>query len=304
MNVTAWFAHSPINLDKLESVLREARVEAVRRVTPALGQGRLFGKDDILMFTVDPRLNTVTPVPLLEGMKQTAPDCNSRHSKSFFVFRDGTLVGWNASLRDLSSIVGEASVPRTGSKKFAPVSESLKFTFGEATTISAQTDTIVLENNSEDIKLPFSYALAQSLKIDTVDGALRPVLGHVKDWQKELALTGHMACSVKQLRMTKAQLLAVYDEVDFGANVQTTPKLFWMPEYQQLRPLYKQVRLHLEIDGRLEVLEDRAETVNEALDYLSGEVHSEANEFLTWVIIWLIGIEIVLALELHKLLGF
>jgi uncharacterized Rmd1/YagE family protein len=301
--VTAWFAHSPLNLDKLEGALRDAGVGSLRRVssksTPS-GK-RIPKRDDVLMFAVDGGAEG-RRTPLLEELLKPAVDCCQEHSKTFIMFPDGTVVGWNASARDLAAIVGEGTEGNV--RGHSPVSESLKFRLGTDTFVDVDSDTIVLASGKADLKLPFSFVLAQSLKLDVVDTALKPVLVNVKFWQKDLGRSGHMACSVKQLRKTKANLLAVYDDMDFTYNVQTTPKLFWLPEYQQLRAHYKSARNHLEIDGRLEVLADRAETVNEALDYLSSEVHSEAIEFLTWVIIWLIMFEICLGLDLdHKLLN-
>jgi len=296
--VTAWFVHAPLNLDKLENQLRDAHVPSVRRLTPTMSTSnrRTAPRDDLLVFSVDPiTQSTVTgPLPLLDSIRAESPECLNDARKSFFVFRDGAVVGWNAGTRDMSAVVGEALDTKPNAP---PVCETLKFTTDP--TEAGESDMISVGGSDESLKLPFSYALAQSLKIEVVDGQLRPILVDAKRWQKELGRSGHMACGLKSLRMAKARLLAVYDDLDFGADIQTTPKLFWTPEYQQLRNVYKAARAHLEIDGRLEVLEDRAETVNEALDYLSGEVHTETNEFLTWVIIILIAIEILLAL-LHN----
>jgi uncharacterized Rmd1/YagE family protein len=297
--VTAWFVHGQLNLDKLESQLREAHLPSVRRLTPTTANRRTAPRDDLLIFTVDPNNHAANgvagPLPLLDTIRQDCPECMSDARKSFFVFRDGAVVGWNAGTRDMSALVAETldAKPTT-----PPVSETLKFSVGDGSL--GDSDIISVENpGDETLKLPFSYALAQSLKIDVVDSQLRPILIDAKRWQKDLGRTGQMTCGVKNLRVAKARLLAVYDDMDFGADIQTTPKLFWMPEYQQLRNVYKAARSHLEIDGRLEVLEDRAETVQEALDYLNHEVHTETNEFLTWVIIILIAIEILLAL-LHN----
>jgi uncharacterized Rmd1/YagE family protein len=343
--VTAWFAHTPLDLDVLEAALRSANMGNVIRLTPQLGQGtrRQRPRDELLLFSVEPaplpstaaapsqpatssqgtatqQVNTEaarTPDMLLDSLRTPSPDWVPLHRKAFVVFRDGIIVGWNSSSRDLAAIAGEAAAAVDASEARAlstatqkkknkagrtAASETLKFRVGGDTHIDVDTDTIVLADEHDELKLPFSYALAQSLRIDVVDVALKPVVVNVKAWQRELGATGHMTCSVKQLRKTKAQLLSVYDDMDFS-HVQTTPKLFWMPEYQQLRSHYKLARSHLEIEGRLEVLTDRAEAVNDALDYLSGEVHSEANEFGTWVIIWMIGFEILLALGLHNLLN-
>lgn len=283
MTVTAWKARHGLNLEALEADPAFASCE-IRRLPGPTGSRRPQS-DDVTCFSVRPDVPADTS-PIFDFT--TLP----RSPKTFFVFRDGTVVGWNASHSDIQAILLAAQA----SSALSPVSETLKFSMGQ----TEHPDVISLPSDNAREKLPYSLALSQSLKIDAVELTLRPILADVKKWQKEMAASGHIGCTVKHLRQTKARLLAVFDEMDFNANLHTTPRVLWTSEFQQFRSLFKTARNHLEIDDRLDVLEERAETVNEALDYLSGEVHSEANEFLTWVIIWLIGFEIALALDLDS----
>lgn len=172
----------------------------------------------------------------------------------------------------------------------------------EMNRLDGDDDLIVLANDDPEHKVPFSSALALSVKLDLVDVSIRPVALKVKKWQAQVGEKGDVQCSLKNLRKAKTELLSVFADLNFRHGVHTTPKLFWAGEFQRFRPAYKELCEHLEVEERLELLDNKMETLDESLTYLHDEVHANSNEHLTLVIIYLIVIEIVVALDIHTYL--
>jgi uncharacterized Rmd1/YagE family protein len=156
-------------------------------------------------------------------------------------------------------------------------------------------DRIVLASPAAKYKIPFSYALAQSVKVDAYRREVDPISQQVKRWQQHLAKTGKLLCTLPSLRMVKSKLLSLVELLNFAQYVQTTPKIFWSGEYQLLRSVYRDACVHLEIEDRGAALKQMLEAVDESLSYLHDEVHANTNEFLTLVIIVLIAMELSVA---------
>lgn len=166
--------------------------------------------------------------------------------------------------------------------------------------IDAETDTVVLADADDRHKIPFSFALSQSVKLDAVEFAVVPLAADVRAWQRGLLTSGRLRCTVRQLRRAKTQLLALSEYLNFKHNVQTTPRLFWTSEFQHLRGVYKASCEHLEIEDRGTSLKERMDTIDESIAYFHSESHASSNERLTWIIIWLIAVELVVATGLAE----
>ena len=156
-------------------------------------------------------------------------------------------------------------------------------------------DRIVLASSAAKYKIPFSYALAQSVKLDAYRREVDPISQQVKRWQQHLARSGTLLCTLPALRMVKSKLLSLVEFLNFTQYVQTTPRIFWTGEYQLLRSVYRDACVHLEIEDRGASLKQMLDAVDESLSYLHDEVHANTNEFLTLVIIVLIALELSVA---------
>ena len=82
--------------------------------------------------------------------------------------------------------------------------------------VDADRDRIVLADSRAQFKVPFSYALAQSVRLDAIDSGIAPIAGSVKVWQQRLAATsgGQLACGVKALRRAKTRLLTLEEALN------------------------------------------------------------------------------------------
>jgi uncharacterized Rmd1/YagE family protein len=259
---------------------------------------------------------------------------------TFFVFADGSLVGWNASWDEMvwmrgllasSSPSQPLDHPPTtpgGSRSLVSSSpptiavESMRYQLfltlpmserpqdsepqEVQTYIDADHDRIILADDDDiNTKLPYSYALVQSVKLDAMNASLEPVARVVKHWQQQLSVDGRLLCTLKNLRQVKTNLLGLNEALNFGHMMatQTTPRIFWSGEFHSARGYYREACDHLEIDDRASNLKGQMESIDETLSYLHDEAHATENEWLTRVIIGLIMFEVLAALGVFDLVA-
>ncbi len=73
-----------------------------------------------------------------------------------------------------------------------------------------------------------------------------------------------------------------------------TPEFFW--EYPELEPIYKLTAHYLDRERRVNVLNQRLTVLKEMFDMLNDQYNHKQSAQLEWTIIWLIVIEVILAL--------
>lgn len=89
------------------------------------------------------------------------------------------------------------------------------------------------------------------------------------------------------------QLFIMRINVNLVSNILDTPEIFWSEP--TLEPLYTAMRSYLEISQRVELLNQRVDVISDLLGMLKDHLNSSHGEQLEWIVIWLIGIEIVVA---------
>lgn len=108
------------------------------------------------------------------------------------------------------------------------------------------------------------------------------------------------------------QLFIMRINVNLVSNILDTPEIFWSEP--TLEPLYSAIRSYLEISQRVELLNQRVEVISDLLQMLKdhlnsshgkfaclktsswvSEITSIIGEYLEWIVIWLIAMEILVA---------
>ena len=111
------------------------------------------------------------------------------------------------------------------------------------------------------------------------------------------------------------QLFIMRINVNLVSNILDTPEIFWSEP--ALEPLYSAIRGYLEISQRVELLNQRVQVISDLLDMLKDHLNSShgmcdlcfgvrvvpsllnnvllLGEQLEWIVIWLIAMEILVA---------
>lgn len=179
----------------------------------------------------------------------------------------------------------------------SPVSDFIYFDYNEEagkTFIDEEKNEIILNDNSAFVKLSISHALAQSVKLNVLELSVSNLLGKTSPIQKELASTGSVSLSKKEISKQIGILFNERYSINLHSDILDTPEFFWRrPSYE---PLYLMTAAFQDIQLRQNILNHRLNMIHELYSILSNELNYKHSTRLEWIIIILIAIEVVLAL--------
>jgi len=162
------------------------------------------------------------------------------------------------------------------------------------TFINEEKNEIILNEDSVFIKLSISHALAQSVKLNSLELSIATLLDQTSPIQKELASTGSVSLSKKQISKQVGILFSERYSVNLHSDILDTPEFFWRrPSFE---PLYLMTAEFQDIQIRQNILNHRLDTIHELYQILSNELNYKHSTRLEVIIILLIGIEVVVGL--------
>lgn len=170
--------------------------------------------------------------------------------------------------------------------------DQFTFVLGEVPKIVE--DEIILPNDDVLSRLAVSHGLAQSVKLGSFEGALRKTFNHTKRIPEELAKHGHISLSRQEIRRKMGELFIERNSINLHVDILDTPEFFW--EYSELEPLYAMTANYLDLETRVEVLNQRLDVMHELFEMLGNELNHQHSSRLEWTIIILIIVEVVLTL--------
>lgn len=217
---------------------------------------------------------------------------HSQHGKGdVFYFPYGAIVAWGLSADECKFYLDLV-------KEFEhqPVEE---IETDEFTTIIGESpkiveDEIILPNDDTLTRLAVSHGIAQSVKLGTFENAIRKTFNATKYIPEDLAKHGHISLSRREIRRKMGELFIERNSINLHADVLDTPEFFW--EYSELEPLYAMTANDLDLETRVEVLNQRLDVIHELFEMLGNELNHQHSSRLEWTIICLIVIEVFLSL--------
>lgn len=208
-----------------------------------------------------------------------------------FYFSYGAMVAWGLSQEEC-----RVYLEKIKEYEHHPVEEveTDEFTFVVGSTPKIVEDEIILPNEDILSKLAVSHGLAQSVKLGTFESAIRKTFNHTKHIPEDLAKFGRISLSRREIRRKMGELFIERSSVNLHFDVLDTPEFFW--EYSELEPFYAMTANYLDIETRVEVLNQRLDVIHELFEMLGNELNHQHSSRLEWTIIWLIIIEVCLSL--------
>lgn len=160
--------------------------------------------------------------------------------------------------------------------------------------IEEEDNRMILGSKSEYLKLSISHALAQSVKLSLLESSVSKMLDSTTRIQKELARTGKVSLSQKEISKKIGKLFSERFSVSLHSDILDTPEFFWRrPSYE---PLYLKAAEFQDISVRHGILNHRLDIIQELYSVLSNELQNRHSSSLEIVIIILITIEVILGL--------
>jgi uncharacterized Rmd1/YagE family protein len=209
-----------------------------------------------------------------------------------FFFPYAAVVFWGLEHSQEKSLLNELN-----NFVYQPVEEIGEdvFTYGYGAAPSIKEDDIVLPNRDILSKLAFSQGIAQSVKLDTFEYTIQKTVDLTRELPKLLAERGKITLSGTEIRRMMGRLFIDRHSINLHQELLDTPEFFW--EYSELEPIYNLVAHYLDIERRVNVLNQRLTVLKELFDMLNNEINHKHSNRLEWTIIWLIVIEVMIALS-------
>ncbi|RYO83231.1 hypothetical protein DL763_007964 [Monosporascus cannonballus] len=217
------------------------------------------------------------------------------HTPEVFLFDYGVVVIWGMSpaheqrfLKDIAKFEEEKLEPDDVE------TECFNFYYTSEYQPRIYNDFITLRDKGNYMtKLAISHALAQSVKTSLFEELVASTVETCKDIPTQIALTGKIALSRKQINMQIGELFILRINIHLNGSVLDTPELFWAEPH--LEPVYQAVRSYLEMDQRVTLLTERMDVIADLLAVLKDQLSHGHGEMLEWIVIVLIAAEIVVA---------
>ncbi|KAF9168484.1 hypothetical protein DFQ26_006643 [Actinomortierella ambigua] len=211
-----------------------------------------------------------------------------------FFFDYGVVVIWGMSEQEEKRLLQELA--RFEEEKLAEddvETEEFCFHYNSSYQPRIYNDVITLKSaGNYMVKLTISHAIAQSVKMTLFEGLIENTINATKNIPQQMAETGKVPMSSTQITKKIGQLFIMRINVNLVSNILDTPEIFWSePSFQ---PLYSAIRGYLEINQRVELLNQRTTVISDLLDMLKEHLTSSHGEQLEWIVIILIFFEIVI----------
>lgn len=161
-----------------------------------------------------------------------------------------------------------------------------------STSQAIKHDQIVLATNEDREKLAHSYALAQSVRLGAFETNVERSIAEAQSIPETMATEGEVRLDAKELSKQMGRLLMLRCDVNLHTDILDTPEIFW--DEERFEPQYDACRSFLDIDKRVEILNQRLGVLKDLYDLLQNGVNVKNSDFLEWIIIILILFEVVL----------
>lgn len=219
-----------------------------------------------------------------------------------FIFSYGVIVFWNFTEIQEKNILGDIAFSNYKNMVIKPLDEqdieieSFQFEYDmETERPRIFNDIITLRSGDHLTALTLSHAIAQSVKLSRFEARIVPIFGSVSKLPKRLALYGTLGLKREQLLKKSGKLFKLRVDVNLSSSILDTPEFFWSFE-PSLHSLYAAMREYLEIDPRVQVLNDRCKVFLEFFDICVDSIAERNMARITWWFITVIFISVLISI--------
>jgi len=214
--------------------------------------------------------------------------------RDLFCFGYGVAVFWGFTEKEEKKLLRE--IKSFEQRHLEPFEREL-MAFGFGKTAKIEEEAIILPDHDVLSRLAISHGLAQSVKLATFENVIQKTIDTTKNIPEQLSIRGRIPLSKREIRKKMGELFIERSSVNLHSDILDVPEFFW--DHSEVEPLYTMVANHLDLETRIEVLNQRLDVVHDLFQMLGNELNHQHSSKLEWIIIWLIVIEVVISLVHH-----
>ncbi|KAI9244495.1 hypothetical protein BDA99DRAFT_529116 [Phascolomyces articulosus] len=235
------------------------------------------------------------PIPPRSNDSECCHERDSVILPEMFLFDYGVVVFWGMTLAEEQRILKDLEPYEEAKLDLSDVEvEEFHYYYDEGCQPRIYNDIITLRHPSNYlVKLTIAHAIAQSVKMTLFERLIDDTINETKYIPQVMAESGNIRMSRTAITKKIGQLFIMRINVNLVSNILDTPEIFWSEP--ALEPLYSAIRGYLEISQRVELLNQRVEVISDLLEMLKDHLNSSHGEHLEWIVIWLIAMEILVA---------
>ncbi len=212
--------------------------------------------------------------------------------KGYFCFPYGALVMWGIKEDEEASIL-EKLKPFELERTETIEKEIMGFSIGARKTAIID-DQIVLASPHISLCLALSHGMAQSVKLSFFESVVKKSIDTTKYIPEHLSRRGTVPLSKREIGKKMGELFLERSSINLHLELLDQPEYFW--DHPELEPIYSMIANHLELEGRLDVINKRLDIIHDLLEMLGNELNHQHSSKLEWIIIILIVMEVVISL--------
>ena len=215
------------------------------------------------------------------------------NDKLIFVSSFGVITFCNFSFEEIISFLTRLGVQEADHYKTALINQDYMMIVNEEyTKPQIDENTIKYDRFNKSIGSIISLALSQSVGLEIKEQSLELKMDESKTLYekieklkvKDRARLMKFASSIAKERFHILNQLYLLDK----------PDILW--DDPELESLYNQLSLQLELKSRFDVIEYKISYLKESVEFATDMINQKSSEFLEWIIIWLIAVEIVFSI--------
>ena len=218
---------------------------------------------------------------------------DKRESK-VLIFPYWVIISWNSSYDNDKEIIEKIKKVLINPHKLLEE----EYFYEENKNFKIINDTFFIQPSNKTLT-SISHALAQSIKLNYFEDEIEKEIIKTKNIPIEIKKYWKTKLSQKEILKLRWELLLTKSLLNLHYDLLDEPEFFWdNPEFVEY---YEKTKKYLDLDERIQNLNKKLNVLNEIFEVLSDEVKYKHETFLERVIIWLILIEIVIAI-FHEIL--
>lgn len=212
------------------------------------------------------------------------------NNKFIFTTSFGVITFCNFSHDEIKSFLERLSIKEAQHYKTALINQDYPMIIDTAFSKPLiDTHTIKYDKFNKSVASIISLVLSQSVGLEIRERSLEIKMQESKRLYDKIE--NIKASDRKNLMNFASNIAKERFEILSQLFLLDKPDIIW--DDFELESLYNQLALQLELKSRFDVIEYKISFLKESVAFITDRVNQKSSEFLEWIIIWLIAIEIL-----------
>lgn len=235
---------------------------------------------------------------LLMKMRQGDLDC--------FILEIGVVICWGCTRPELGTIASclkkyventhDLAPPSMYEDDFVYIPAALRGPSVGPRMSFIRGDVIYLSTDSALERLAYSYAIAQSVKLDGFEDQVSKAITVVKDIPGKIVKSGEVGMTSKELNQRIGELYIHRSNLNLHSDILDTPNCLW--DLDVVSAVYRLCRKYQDIEKRLQILNHRLDVMKDMYEMVQSEININDYTRLEMIVVLLIVVEVCIDVAL------